>query len=91
MNKVGFSNAGVVISTDAVATQTYAVGAKITLTAHHNSDTFGKDVTFTLTLSNGRTVTAMGNDTNTMTFTYEVLASDVLSYAQTISVVSISK
>ena len=91
VDKVGFSNAGVVISTEAVATQTYAVGSKITLTAHHNSNTFGKDVTFTLTLSNGRVLTAKGNDTNTMTFTYDVLASDVLSYAQTISVVSISK
>ena len=91
VNKVGFSNAGVVISTEAVATQTYAVGSKITLTVHHNSNTFGKDVTFTLTLSNGRVLTAKGSDTNTMTFTYDVLASDVLSYAQTITVVSISK
>ncbi len=91
VDKVNFLDSTVVISTDAVAATTYTVGSKVTLTAHHSNSTFASNNTYTLTLSNGRVLTAKGNNTNALTFTYEVLASDVLSYAQTISVTNITK
>ena len=84
-----------VVTTAPVAHNTPVVGAKINIVATRTgSSTFAANSTFVLTLSNGRTVTATTDgapEEPTLIFEYEVLPSDVTSYTQILSVLSITK
>ncbi len=83
------------ITVTAVAKANYEVDTEVDIIlTRGEGSSFAANSSFTITLNNGRTVTATTGDgpqSQSLTFKYQVLPSDVLSYVQTLVVVAIAK